>query len=326
MSHQPPLTELVLDVTNACHHRCIHCSTIGGEALENELTQAERLRVLQEARALGLVELRLLGGDPLFRLDDTRELLVNANKLGVQKALVCTSAVERDLQWLQVFARFSPMTVATEASIYSPCPAIHDGITQVDGSLERLLITSEEATRLRFSFSWNFVWMKPNFFELEPVLALASRMGIKTVRILRLMLNGRAHDNVRTLALPAEWEAGCGTVIRAAMERFPNVALSYSKPMAFQLERTHNGNSAQCTAGESQLAIEADGTVLPCIGMKGRRDLWLGNVRAQPLAEIWNSCAGMRLRSLSQNLRECPAVLHRTEPALVRLVSGKRRD
>jgi hypothetical protein len=47
-------TELILEITNACYHRCVHCSTFGGTPHENELTQDERLRVLRQACRFGL--------------------------------------------------------------------------------------------------------------------------------------------------------------------------------------------------------------------------------------------------------------------------------
>ena len=141
MSPNAQLTELILEITNACHHRCVHCSTEGGLALENELTQDERLRVLREACALGLVELRLLGGDPLFRIRDTFQLLMEANRLGVRKALIYTSAVERRLNWLKDFNAITPMEVSAEASVYSASSLVHDDITVKPGSLDRLLVS-----------------------------------------------------------------------------------------------------------------------------------------------------------------------------------------
>ncbi len=113
------LTELILEMTNACHHRCVHCSTVGGLPYENELTQDERLRVLREACGLGLVELRLLGGDPLFRMRDTFGLLAEANRLGVRRALIYTSAVEHRLEWLKTLAAITPIQVSAEASVLS---------------------------------------------------------------------------------------------------------------------------------------------------------------------------------------------------------------
>src|SRR5271157_2078498 len=138
MSSAVRLTELILEITNACHHRCVHCSTFGGMPRENELTQDERLCVLRQARALGLIELRFLGGDPLFRIEDTFELLAEANRLGVKKALIYTSAAEHNFDWLRTLGNFAPIEVSAEASIYSATPTVHDGITLKPGSLELL--------------------------------------------------------------------------------------------------------------------------------------------------------------------------------------------
>ncbi|MGO9254897.1 MAG: radical SAM protein [Bryobacteraceae bacterium] len=158
MTSEPRLNELILEVTNACHHWCVHCSTRGGLPVPGELSRQERLRVLEEACDLRLAELRLLGGDPLFRLQETFELLAEANARGVKKALVYTSAVEEDLAWVAQFASLKPLSVSAEASIYSASAPIHNAITLKPGSLDRLLISSREARRVGFDLNWNFVW------------------------------------------------------------------------------------------------------------------------------------------------------------------------
>jgi len=275
------LVELVLEVTNACHHRCVHCSTYGGTAVEGELSQEERIHVLREACGLGLEELRLLGGDPLLSLSDTAELLAEANRLNVARALIYTSAVERNFEWLKSFAALTPIKVSAEASVYSASPLIHDQITQKAGSLERVLASSREAVRVGFDLNWNFVWMKPNFAALESVVALAWAIGVKRVRVLRLMLNGRAHDNREVLQIPAELERRCESILVDVGERFPTVLLAYSKPLEFQLAKDSRDRRASCSAGRGQLVVEANGTVLPCIGMKGMREFTIGNVRCR---------------------------------------------
>jgi MoaA/NifB/PqqE/SkfB family radical SAM enzyme len=228
------LVELVLEVTNACHHRCVPCSTYGGTAVEGELSQGERVRVLREACELGLEELRLLGGDPLVNISDTTELLTEANRLSVHRALIYTSAVERKLEWLRTFAALAPIEVSAEGSIYSASPVMHDQITQKAGSLERVLASSREAVRVGFDLNWNFVWMKPNFHALKSVVALASAIGIRRVRILRLMLNGRARDNREALEIPVKLERRCESILLDVRERFPGVLLAHSKPLEFQ--------------------------------------------------------------------------------------------
>jgi PqqA peptide cyclase len=309
MSSTARLTELILEITNACYHRCVHCSTFGGAPRENELTQDERLGVLRPACGLGLEQLRLLGGDPLFRKEDTFELLAEANRLGVKKAVICTSAVEHSLDWLKRLTDFAPIEVSAEASIYSASPAVHDGITVKPQSLERLLCSSREAVRVGFDLNWNFVWMKTNFSELEGVVGLASEVGIRRVRILRLMLNGRARENRAALELPEEWEMRCAWIIKSLTVRFPEVSLPYSKPLAFRLARDNHNDMASCSAGEGQLVVQADGSVLPCIGMKGMPQFQVGNVRTESVEGLLSRTRGMDFPQMSRELHECPAIL-----------------
>lgn len=322
MSPSPDLTELILEITNACHHRCVHCSTEGGLPLENELTQDERLRVLREACSLGLVELRLLGGDPLFRMRDTLELLMEANRLGVRRALICTSAVEGRLNWLQELRSITPMEVSAEASVYSASPSIHDEITVKRGSLDRLLVNSREAVRVGFDLNWNFVWMKPNFSELEPVVRLASEIGIKRVRVLRLMLNGRARQNRFALELPADLDMQCASVMGSLAVRFPRVLLASSKPLAFRLKMNEYHDVPSCSAGQGQLVVQADGRVLPCIGMKDMGQFEVGNVRSETIQELFLRTRGMNFPKISDEFHECPAILFQKKPELIQLTVG----
>lgn len=322
MSSNVRLMELILEVTNACHHRCIHCSTVGGLPMKNELSQNERLRVVREACELGLVELRLLGGDPLFRMRDTVELLEEANRLGVQKALIYTSAVERPLRWIKTLKALTPIKVSAEASIYSASPTIHDGITLQPGSLQQLLLNSRETVRVGFDLNWNFVWMKPNFFELELVVMLASEIGIKRVRVLRLMLNGRARDNRFALELPAEYETQCESILDSLSLRFPDVWLAPSKPLAFRLDK-NKYDMASCSAGEAQLVVQSDGKVLPCIGMKDMPQFRVGDVRTESIEELFLRAREMKFAGVSEEFFECPAILFQKRPELIQLTERR---
>lgn len=313
------LEELILEITNACHHRCIHCSTRGGLPVSAELTHEERLRVLDEACDLSLFELRLLGGDPLVRLDETIELLKEANARGVAKALIYTSAVEANIAWVEKLAALRPISISAEASIYSALATVHDAITVKQGSLDRLLINSREARRVGFDLNWNFVWMKPNFTDIEPVLELAAEIGIRRVRILRLMLNGRARDNQVALELTREMAASCKGIIASLSHKFPEVHLAQSKPLDFQLAAGGHDGSATCSAGGAQLVVQSDGAVFPCIGFKDTPSLRIGDVRREKVRDIFLRSRGMPFGAISSEFQECPAILFQKQPNLIQL-------
>ena len=87
----PPLW-LLLELTYRCPLHCVFCyNPTGLGDVGRELETAEWLRVLEEARALGSVQLGLSGGEPLVR-DDLEAIVGAAHRLGYYTNLI-TSGV-----------------------------------------------------------------------------------------------------------------------------------------------------------------------------------------------------------------------------------------
>jgi pyrroloquinoline quinone biosynthesis protein E len=87
----PPLW-LLLELTYRCPLHCVFCYNPTEFAKTGpELSTAQWLRVLEEARALGAVQLGLSGGEPLAR-DDLEEIVAAAHALGFYSNLI-TSGV-----------------------------------------------------------------------------------------------------------------------------------------------------------------------------------------------------------------------------------------
>ena len=77
----PPLW-LLLELTYRCPLHCVFCYNPTDFARTGaELSTAQWLRVLEEARALGAVQLGLSGGEPLAR-EDLEEIVAEAHRLG----------------------------------------------------------------------------------------------------------------------------------------------------------------------------------------------------------------------------------------------------
>src|SRR5271155_1420736 len=87
----PPLW-LLLELTYRCPLHCVFCYNPTNFAASGpELGTDDWLRVLQEARALGSVQLGLSGGEPLAR-DDLEPIVAEARRLGFYTNLI-TSGV-----------------------------------------------------------------------------------------------------------------------------------------------------------------------------------------------------------------------------------------
>jgi len=66
----PAPFSLVAEITHRCPLHCVYCSNpLELRRAEEELTTQDWLRVLEEAHALGVVQLHLSGGEPLVRRD-----------------------------------------------------------------------------------------------------------------------------------------------------------------------------------------------------------------------------------------------------------------
>src|SRR6516164_3275674 len=66
---QPPAPfSLVAEITHRCPLHCVYCSNpLELRRAEEELATEDWLRVLEEAHALGIVQLHFSGGEPLLR-------------------------------------------------------------------------------------------------------------------------------------------------------------------------------------------------------------------------------------------------------------------
>src|SRR6185312_16113103 len=84
---------LLAELTYRCPLQCPYCSNpleFAGPRFKHELTTEEWCRVFREAKALGVLQLGLSGGEPTLR-SDLETLVATAHTLGLYQTLV-TSA------------------------------------------------------------------------------------------------------------------------------------------------------------------------------------------------------------------------------------------
>src|SRR5881398_4022979 len=76
---------LLAELTYRCPLQCPYCSNpldFAGARFKTELTTEEWCRVFREAKALGVLQLGLSGGEPLLR-PDLETLVATAHELGL---------------------------------------------------------------------------------------------------------------------------------------------------------------------------------------------------------------------------------------------------
>ena len=88
---QPPRpSTLIAELSYQCPLHCPYCSNpldIGGETYRRELATEDWIRAFREARALGVLQLALTGGEPMLRRDLV-ELCAGARDAGLYSSLI----------------------------------------------------------------------------------------------------------------------------------------------------------------------------------------------------------------------------------------------
>jgi MoaA/NifB/PqqE/SkfB family radical SAM enzyme len=117
--------------------------------------------------------------------------------------------------------------------------------------------------------------MKINFRSFPHVVAIANRLGVKSLKVLNFVPEGRGLENVDRLALDSAEQQN--------FERSLSQAQTESK-----VPITYGGEvlpGTRCGVG-SKLLITSDGYALPCLGLRDQVGLRVGNVKEQTLSKI----------------------------------------
>jgi PqqA peptide cyclase len=298
----PPLW-LLLELTYRCPLHCVFCYNPTEFARTGaELSSADWLRVLREARALGAVQLGLSGGEPLVR-EDLEAIVAEAHRLGFYINLI-TSGV--GLTEARIKALKAAGLDHIQLSFQDSTREMNDFLS----STRTFDLKSKVAALIRehdYPMVLNVVLHRHNIDHVGEILDMAERMGAQYVELANTQYYGWAWLN-RDQLLPS----------RAQLERAEAITQRYRERLAgrmkiyFVVPDYFETRPKACMSGLGSvfLAIAPDGTAMPCHAARMLPGLTLPNVRAAGIREIWyDSSAFNRFRGdawMKEPCRSCP--------------------
>ncbi|SFL56940.1 pyrroloquinoline quinone biosynthesis protein PqqE [Geodermatophilus ruber] len=293
---------LLAELTYGCPLHCPYCSNpLDLAAYADELTTAEWLRVLAEARALGVLQLHLSGGEPLLRRDLT-EIVRSASELGLYTNLI-TSALGLTPR------RAGQLRAAgldhVQISVQADEPALSDRLAGTP-SFARKLAAARLVKELGWPLTLNVVLHRHNVDRVGRVLALAEELGADRIELAHTQYYGWALRN-RAGLLPSRAQLeSAEAVVRAARAR-----LEGRMEVIYVLPDYHGRYPKPCMGGwgRRQLTVIPNGEVLPC-PTAHTLPLPRASVREHSLAWIWEcSPVFQRFRGtdwMPDPCRSCP--------------------
>jgi MoaA/NifB/PqqE/SkfB family radical SAM enzyme len=159
-----------IDLTYRCNNKCLHCWVLSPDSKEErrkELSTAEWIDIIDQARALGTREWMISGGEPMIR-DDFGELFGYILK----KSSYCSLNTNGTLI-TSALAKKMKETGIVMVSIYGATAEVHDQVTRHPGSYDDALRGIAYLKEAKVRFMVQPVPLKDNFHQWPAMKVLA---------------------------------------------------------------------------------------------------------------------------------------------------------
>ncbi len=282
----PPPLALLAELTHRCPLQCPYCANpLEMERAAGELDTAGWLRVLDEAAALGVLQVHLSGGEPTAR-KDLLQIVQRAAERGLYSNLI-TSGVTLDAGSLAALAAAGLDHV--QLSFQDAEAAGGDRIGGYRGGHARKLATARLITEAGLPLTANFVVHRQNLERLPEMLALGEALGASRIEIAHVQYYGWALVN-RAALMPtrAQLDAATTAVEAARVRLRGRITIDYVVPDYYA------ARPKACMGGWAQriINITPGGLALPCHAAETLPGFVFPSVRTASLGAIWREDPG----------------------------------
>ncbi len=269
---------LVAELTHRCPLACPYCSNPRELVLgQDELTTDEWLRVVDDAAALGVMQLHLSGGEPLARAD-LEAIAARARAVDLYVNLV-TSGVPLERRRLE---RLAPALDHVQLSVQDVDAAASDRIAG-RVSFEHKMQVASWVKDVGLPLTINVVLHRENIDRIDGIIAMAARLGADRLELANVQFVSWALEN-RAALLPRRAQIERARVLAAEAKH----RLAGTTQVVFVLPDWHADRPRACMDGWARrfVVVAPDGAVLPCHAARAL-PLAFDSVRARPLRAIW---------------------------------------
>jgi pyrroloquinoline quinone biosynthesis protein E len=272
---------LLCELTYRCNLQCPYCyNPLNLGRPSEELSRDEWLDALDQATALGVVQVGFSGGEPTLRGADLVALVARATERGAYTNLITQGTFLDDNLLDELLAAG---LAHVQISIQAPERELAAAIAGTDVH-ERKIEVLRRTRERDVALTLNCVLHRLNHDTLPEVLAFAEREGIRRLELANVQFYGWAYRN-RAALMPTreQVERGAALVAEARARLGDAMDITYVLPDYFE------ELPKPCMHGWGQLALTVtpDGRVLPCPAAASIETLSFPNLRSSTLRDAW---------------------------------------
>ena len=289
-----PLRSIYFYPTESCNLKCIHCWIRPAHAPDESSYQRQNHdnvsvetmdRVVRESLPLGLTNIKFTGGEP-FLNPRIFEYLEAFSRYEISFGFETNGTLLNE-KTVKKLCKFNVRRLSV--SLDGSSPAIHDSIRGVAGSFEKAVNAIQLLIENRVFPQVIFCLHKINAHDLEDTISLAHKLKVKSFEINPLALLGKTKSKVNECeALPVESLLSLEKKIEGELaDRYPDMHIDLYLPPALKgIKELSRYGLCRCKI-HNICGILSNGDVSICGIGRRKKELIMGNVKKESIAQIW---------------------------------------
>ncbi len=298
---------LVWEITRDCNFSCKFCYVYGDKNVGEELSFGEILDIIKQASEMEVFYFVLLGGEPLIR-KELYSIVKEIREYDMYSTIITNGYLIR--HQLDALKLIPPMPVVVSLhgnpmnyAKYMNLNSLGLAKKIFDRIVDNIRLLRDEDIEAHVKSVVSTI----NIQNLWDHLALLDSLGVSHVTLLHYLPIGKGAINNKPALLTPEMLVQFFDIVNRA-NRELNVTVDYRPFISIYAPAlTPEFDYDNCPTGTMDLRIRYDGKVIQCSGV---RDIFLGDLRQEPLKSIWEDALSRR------DLTKCPFVSGRFPPRL----------
>ena len=255
------LSEISIEILQRCPNRCIYCSSHSNPQATHLIPFEIIKNVIDDAKSLGCKTVCLSGGEPFLHpqiLDiisyiAKQQLTCYVYTSGIyMKDEVYSSLPNEYIEAIRGMVDKVIFNVEADSS------ALYDQIMGTDvGGFDMMKKSINDCVSSGLVVETHVVPMQVNFKHLKSIFEMCYQLGVSKVSILRLVLQGRALENLPIVNLSGDDNREVTKLIKALNE-------VYKGKVRIGLPYSDSNCRIYCKAASDNINIRYYGNVYPC--------------------------------------------------------------
>lgn len=255
------LSEISIEILQRCPNRCIYCSSHSNPQATHIIPFDIIKNIIDDAKSLGCKTVCLSGGEPFLHpqiLDiisyiAKQQLICYVYTSGIyMKDEVYSSLPNEYIEAIRGMVDKVIFNVEADSS------TLYDQIMGTDvGGFDMMKKSINDCVSSGLVVETHVVPMQVNFKHLKSIFEMCYQLGVSKVSILRLVLQGRALENLSLVKLTGEDSREVTKLIKALKE-------AYKGKVRIGLPYSDSNCRIYCKAASDKINIRYDGNVYPC--------------------------------------------------------------